>query len=100
MLTGAFIGFGNVAANGHLPGWRAREDVRIVAANDAASSRREAFLAACPGGRWYETVDDLVAGDLLMLMRNSKKIQGSSSDKQKLFERICRLDPVRALNAG
>ena len=65
MLKGAFIGFGNVAANGHLPGWCAREDVRIVAATDAASSRREAFLAACPGGRWYETVDDLVAGEKL-----------------------------------
>jgi type VI secretion system protein ImpA len=47
---------------------------------------------------WEEP--ELVASDLLMLMRNSKKIQGSSSDKQKLFERICRLDPVQALNAG
>jgi predicted dehydrogenase len=62
VLKGAFIGFGNVAANGHLPGWRAREDVQIVAATDAAASRREAFLAACPDGRWYETVDDLLAG--------------------------------------
>jgi type VI secretion system protein ImpA len=43
---------------------------------------------------------DLVASDLLKLMRYSKKIQGSSGDKQKLFERICRLDPVQALNAG
>jgi hypothetical protein len=33
-------------------------------------------------------------------MRNSKKIQGSSSDKQKMFERICRLDPVQALSVG
>jgi len=41
-----------------------------------------------------------VAGDLLKLMRTSKKIQGSASEKQKLFERICRLDPVQALNAG
>ena len=41
-----------------------------------------------------------VASDLLNLMRNSKKIQGSSSDKQKMFERICRLDPVQALNVG
>jgi type VI secretion system protein ImpA len=47
---------------------------------------------------WEEP--EQVARDLLMLMRNSKKIQGSSSDKQKLFERICRLDPVQALNAG
>jgi type VI secretion system protein ImpA len=43
---------------------------------------------------------DQVASDLLKLMRYSKKIQGSASDKQKLFERICRLDPVQALNAG
>jgi predicted dehydrogenase len=62
VLKGAFIGFGNVAANGHLPGWRAREDAQIIAATDAAASRREIFLAACPDGRWYEAVDDLLAG--------------------------------------
>jgi type VI secretion system protein ImpA len=42
----------------------------------------------------------VVAGYLSMLMRTSKKIQGSSGEKQKLFERICRLDPVQALSAG
>jgi type VI secretion system protein ImpA len=41
-----------------------------------------------------------MAADLTKLMRFSKKIQGSSSEKQKLFERICRLDPVKALNVG
>jgi predicted dehydrogenase len=65
VLNGAFIGFGNVAANGHLAGWRARDDVRIVAATDVAASRREAFLGACPDGRWYETVDDLLASEKL-----------------------------------
>ena len=55
MLKGAFIGFGNVAEKGHAPGWRAREDVKIVAATDAALSRRNAFLAAFPEGRWRET---------------------------------------------
>jgi type VI secretion system protein ImpA len=40
-----------------------------------------------------------VAGDLLKLMRNSKKIQDDSSSKQEMFERICRLDPVLALSA-
>ena len=35
VLRGAFIGFGNVAAKGHLPGWLSRNDVRIVAATDA-----------------------------------------------------------------
>jgi type VI secretion system protein ImpA len=38
-----------------------------------------------------------VAGDLLKLMRNSRKIQDSVDDKQAIFERICRLDPVQAL---
>jgi predicted dehydrogenase len=64
VLKGAFIGFGNVAAKGHMPGWRVRNDARIVAATDAAASRREAFLAACPEGRWYKTVDDLLASEL------------------------------------
>jgi type VI secretion system protein ImpA len=43
---------------------------------------------------------ELVASDLLKLMRSSKKIQGNAGEKQKMFERICRLDPVQALNAG
>jgi len=46
---------------------------------------------------WEEP--EQVARDLLMLMRTSKKIQGNAGEKQKLFERICRLDPVQALNA-
>ena len=60
-FRGAFIGFGNVAANGHLPGWLARGDVEIVAASDATASRREVFLAACPGGRWFDSPDGLLA---------------------------------------
>jgi len=65
VLKGAFIGFGNVAAKGHLPGWRARNDARIVAATDAAASRREAFLAACPDGRWHASVDDVLSKERL-----------------------------------
>jgi predicted dehydrogenase len=65
MLRGAFIGFGNVAVKGHLPGWQSRNDVRIVAATDAIAARREKFLRACPDGRWYDTMDDLLAGETL-----------------------------------
>ena len=65
VLRGAFIGFGNVADKGHLPGWQLRDDVAIVAAVDAAASRRAAFVAACPDGRWYDNVDDLLAGETL-----------------------------------
>ena len=65
MLRGAFIGFGNVGAEGHLPGWRSRNDVTIVGATDAAAARREAFLTACPESRWYDTVDDLLSDKTL-----------------------------------
>jgi predicted dehydrogenase len=65
VLQGAFIGFGNVAANGHLPGWRSRDDVRIVAATDTSATRREAFLGACPDGRWYDAIDDLLCDETL-----------------------------------
>jgi len=58
---GAFIGFGNVAANGHLPGWLGRTDVEIAAASDATPGRREAFLAACPKARWFDDPADLIA---------------------------------------
>ncbi|MGA9464037.1 MAG: type VI secretion system protein TssA [Terracidiphilus sp.] len=47
---------------------------------------------------WEEP--ELIASDLTKLMRYSKKIQGNAAEKQKLFERICRLDPVQALNVG
>ncbi|HXQ49990.1 MAG TPA: Gfo/Idh/MocA family oxidoreductase [Stellaceae bacterium] len=62
-MRGAFIGFGNVAEQGHLPGWRTRGGVAMVAATDPAASRRGAFLAACPDGRWYDTADALLAGE-------------------------------------
>ncbi len=65
VLRGAFIGFGNVAASGHLPGWLSRDDVRIVAATDALPERREAFARACPEGRWYGSFENLLSGETL-----------------------------------
>ena len=65
MLKGAFVGFGNVAEKGHAPGWRARGDVKIVAATDAALSRRNAFLGAFPEGRWRDTSAGLLSGETL-----------------------------------
>jgi predicted dehydrogenase len=65
VLRGALIGFGNVAAKGHLPGWQSLNDLSIVAATDVLGSRRQAFLDACPNGRWYDSVDDLLAGETL-----------------------------------
>ena len=65
LLRGAFIGFGNVAAKGHLPAWQSRNDIRIVAATDVIPGRRDTFLEACPQARWYESVDDLLSGEVL-----------------------------------
>ena len=65
MLRGAFIGFGNVAAKGHLPGWQSVNDVQIVAATDAVAAQGRAFLEACPDGRWHKTVDDLLSDKTL-----------------------------------
>ena len=43
---------------------------------------------------------EMVAAALATIMRISSRVQNDSSEKQRLFERICRLDPVRALSAG
>jgi type VI secretion system protein ImpA len=41
---------------------------------------------------------EMVASALAALMKMSKRIQDSATEKRKLFERICRLDPVQALS--
>jgi type VI secretion system protein ImpA len=77
-------------------------ELAISAGKDAIAQPLLDDLAAVIENHKLDGWEDpeLVAGDLLKLMRNSKKIQGSSSDKQKMFERICRLDPVQALSVG
>jgi predicted dehydrogenase len=65
VLRGAFIGFGNVAAQAHLPSWRASDNVTIVGATDALAARRDAFLACCPNGRWYADVEELLSSETL-----------------------------------
>lgn len=61
MLRGAFVGFGNVAAEGHLPGWKAAPGVAMVAATDATPARRSVFEARCPGAEWFDSVEALLA---------------------------------------
>ena len=41
-----------------------------------------------------------VAEALVLIMKTSKRVQADSSERQRLFERVCRLDPVRALHLG
>ena len=60
MLRGGIIGLGNVALHGHVPAWRDRADVEIVAVSDACADRRAACAEALPGARWYDSVDALL----------------------------------------
>ena len=60
MLKGALLGAGNVAVHGHLPGWKERSDIQIVAAADARSDRLEAVAAALPKARWYASAEELL----------------------------------------
>jgi len=59
----------------------------------------EDLIAAIDAHKLEEWEDkSVMAGALVTVMRASKRIQGDAKEKQKFFERICRLDPVQALN--
>jgi predicted dehydrogenase len=60
MLRGAIIGLGNVALEGHLPGWVAREGVAIVAVTDLERARRAEAASRLPGARWFDAAGDLL----------------------------------------
>ncbi len=59
-MRGAIVGFGNIAVHGHLPGWRERRDVEIVAVTDARAARRVEAEARLPRARWYDSAADLL----------------------------------------
>lgn len=42
----------------------------------------------------------VVAGALATIMKMSLRVQADKAQQQKLFERICRLDPAQALGDG
>jgi hypothetical protein len=42
-------------------------------------------------------VQQVVVDALATMLSASKRIQADAKEKQKYFERICRLDPVKAL---
>jgi type VI secretion system protein ImpA len=74
----------------------------IAAGKDTISQPLLDDLAVAIDNHKLEDWEDkeMVAAALATVMTLSKKIQGNAVEKQKLFERICRLDPVRALSAG
>jgi len=62
---GALIGLGNVAVQGHLPGWLARPDVEIAAVTDARPALRAEAATRLPHARWYDSPDALLAAEAL-----------------------------------
>jgi type VI secretion system protein ImpA len=74
----------------------------VAAGKDAIAQPLLDDLAVAIDNHKLEDWEDkvMVAAALSTVMTLSKKIQGNAVEKQKLFERICRLDPVRALSAG
>jgi type VI secretion system protein ImpA len=74
-------------------------ELAIAAGKDSIAQPLLEDIAAAVENHKLDDWEDSeqLALDLTQLMRYSKKIKGNSADKQKLFERICRLDPVQAL---
>jgi len=58
---GAVLGFGNMAEHGHVPAWRGRSDLALVAVADPDPSRRAAARAALPDARVYADPRELLA---------------------------------------
>jgi type VI secretion system protein ImpA len=74
----------------------------VEAGNDAIAQPLIDDLAAAIETHKLDDWEDneMVAAALATVMRISKKVQENAGERQKLFERICRLDPVRALSTG
>ena len=62
MLRGAIIGFGAVAANGHLPAYLKSQEAKIVAVVDRTETRRKAAEASLPRIATFATIAELAAG--------------------------------------
>jgi predicted dehydrogenase len=64
-LRGAISGFGEVAAQAHLAGWRARPDVTIVAVHDPVSARRHQAINLVRNVRVYDDLELMLTGEAL-----------------------------------
>ena len=60
MYKGAIVGLGNVALNGHLPGWKKLPKAfRILAGVDTEPERRSLFAQALPEAACTDSIADL-----------------------------------------
>jgi predicted dehydrogenase len=64
-FKGAIIGFGNIAAQGHWPGYAASNDFEIVAVADPSTARQAAARELKTNLRTYATLEDLLQSERL-----------------------------------
>src|SRR4029077_13009969 len=65
ILRGAISGFGEVAAQAHLAGWRTRPELNIVAIHDPVSERRHHAIRLIPNIRVYDDLELMLDGERL-----------------------------------
>jgi predicted dehydrogenase len=65
VLRGAISGFGEVAAQAHLAGWRLRSGVALVAIHDPISERRHHAINLIKNARIYDDLDLMLDGEAL-----------------------------------
>ena len=65
MLRGAISGFGEVAAQAHLAGWRTRPEINIVAVHDPVAERRHHAMRLIPNIRVYDDLEIMLDGERL-----------------------------------
>ena len=58
-LRGGIIGFGHIAAKGHVPGYMFTKGAQIVAAFDPEPSRAQALSELLPGARFCHSAEEL-----------------------------------------
>ncbi len=62
-LRGALVGYGFIGAQGHLPAYRNRSDVEIVAVGDTCEARRALAERELGGVRTYDGAESLLAAE-------------------------------------
>ncbi len=65
MLKGAIIGFGYIAAEGHLVALQQRQDLEIVAVFDQNPERQAVAERLLPRARFYTSIDELFNNETL-----------------------------------
>ncbi|MFQ5451570.1 MAG: Gfo/Idh/MocA family protein [Nitrospinaceae bacterium] len=58
-MKGAIIGFGHIAAEGHLPAYSQRKDMVISAVYDQNTGRKSLVQRKLPAARFYTSIDEL-----------------------------------------